>query len=115
MLIEDHKTYTAFFLKSAINHKKILHTEEESHFARMNLSAHPVLAREDITEFLRGIKNYEENPQDGVFNWNNSMQEKISNLEVDSLAGTKFYFTISIPRQVALYLDADAFNPEMFE
>jgi len=182
MLIKDHKTYTAFFRKSATHHKSILHSENESHFARMNLSAHPVLAREDITEFLRGIKNklnfpalllntfigryadqdskdakrmeiqgeffildryhkenwamqelvfddteeigrdilsflddhYEENPQEGIFNWNDSMQEKISNLEVDSLAGTKFYFTISIPHQVALNLNEDAFNLEMF-
>lgn len=182
MLIKDHKSYTAFFRKAATHHKQILHSDSEHHFARMNLSAHPVLAREDITEFLRSIKNklhfpalllnaftarysdadskdakrliiqgeffildrfhkddwamqeevfdateeigrdilafldehYEENPQEGLFEWTEAMQEKISNLEVDSLAGTKFYFTISIPHQVALYLDENAFNPEMF-
>jgi hypothetical protein len=182
MLIKDHQSYTAFFRKAATNHKQILHSANEDHFARMNLSSHPVLAREDITEFLRSIKNklhfpalllnafsarysdsdskdakrliiqgeffildrfhkddwamqeqvfdnteeigrdilsflddyYDENIQEGVFDWTEAMQEKISNLEVDSLAGTKFYFTISIPHQVALNLDENAFNIDMF-
>lgn len=182
MLIKDHQTYTAFFRKAATHHKKILHSDSEDHFARMNLSAHPMLAREDITEFLRSIKNklhfpalllntfsgrysdadsrdakrliiqgeffildrfhkdnwamqeqvfdeteeigrdilaflddyYDENIHEGIFEWTEAMQEKISNLEVDSLAGTKFYFTLSIPHQVALYLDPDAFNLDMF-
>ncbi len=183
MLIHNHKSYTEHFRKMAQFHKGILHSAQRPAFARMNLSAHPVLAREDITEFLRSLKNklhfpafllntfiakteaspsydskrkviqgeffildrykkddfdgqaevfdvteeigtdilsflaeyYEENPQEGFFVWDDSMQEKISNLEVDSLAGTKFYFTISIPNQVALNCNIDAFDSELFE
>lgn len=182
-LIHDVKSYADFFRDMAKFHKKIRHTEDKPRFARMNLSSHPVLAREDIREFLRGMKNklhfpalllntytgkadasdshdakrlhiqgeffildryhrddfdmqeqvftdteqigqdivnflgeyYEENEQDGFFQWNEAMTEKISNLEVDNLAGTKFYFTIDIPNQVKFNLDTDAFDPELFE
>lgn len=183
MLIKDHATYTDFFRTMAENHVEILHTESECHFVRMNLSAHPVLAREDIKEFLRSVKNrlhfpalllntyqakadaqdsydgkrkviqgeffildrirkddwdqqdqvfdateaigtdicaflgeyYEDSPQEGYFEWNDTMMEKISNLEVDSLAGTKFYFTLSIPNEVAFQLDTDRFKPTLFD
>lgn len=183
MLIKDHASYTAFFRMMAENHLEILHTESNCHFVRMNLSAHPVLAREDIKEFLKSIRTklqfpalllntfqakadaqdsrdakrkviqgeffiltrvkkedwdmqdvafdltesigtdilaflseyYEDTPQEGYFEWNDTMMEKISNLEVDSLAGTKFYFTLSIPNEVAFQLDTDRFKPELFE
>ena len=183
MLINSHTTYTAFFLLMATHHKLIHHTPEEVHFVRMNLSAHPVLASEDIKEFIKSLKNklhfpalllnayqakadagdshdakrkviqgeffilervrkedwdqqdevfdrteqigtdilaflgayYEDTPEDGWFEWNDSMMEKISNLGVDSLAGTKFYFTISIPNEVAFQLNEDAFDPELFD
>ena len=183
MLINSHATYTDFFRTMARHHKQIHHTEEESHFARMNLSAHPVLAREDIKEFIKSLKNklhfpalllnayqakadaqdshdakrkviqgeffildrmrkedwnqqdeifditekigtditaflgayYEDSPQDGWFEWNDAMMEKISNLEVDNLAGTKFYFTLSIPNEVAFQLNTDRFDPELFD
>jgi hypothetical protein len=183
MLIKDHKTYTDFFRLMATHHKLIHHTPEAIHFVRMNLSAHPVLAREDIKEFIKSLKNklhfpalllnayqakadaqdsrdakrkviqgeffilervqrenwdqqdevfdrteaigtdiiafmaeyYEENPQEGLFEWNDAMMEKISNLEVDSLAGTKFYFTLSIPNEVAFQLNLEAFDTELFD
>lgn len=183
MLIKDHKTYTNFFRLMAENHLEIGHSESECHFVRMNLSAHPVLAREDIKEFLRSVKSklkfpalllntyqakadaqdsrdakrkviqgeffildrvrkddwdqqdeafdtteaigtdilaflgeyYEDAPQEGYFEWNDTMMEKISNLEVDSLAGTKFYFTLSIPSEVGLQLNTDRFKPELFD
>jgi hypothetical protein len=183
MLIKDHKTYTDFFRTMATHHLSIRHREEESHFARMNLSAHPMLAREDIKEFLKSLRNklnfpalllntyqakadaqdsydakrkviqgeffildrvrkedfdhqddifqateeigtdilsflgeyYEASPQEGYFEWNDSMMEKISNLEVDNLAGTKFYFTLSIPNEVAFQLRTDRFADELFE
>lgn len=182
-LIHDIATYTAFFRDMATYHKKIKHSSERMAFARMNLSAHPMLAREDIREFLRSIRNklhfpallinyyaakfdaqdshdakrmtlqgeffildryhkddfdgqqdvfeeseqigldiinflgeyYEENSEDGIFIWNEGMMEKISNLEVDNLAGTKFYFTLDIPSQVKFNLNTDAFDPELFE
>jgi|GEM_PF-1951657 len=182
MLIKDHKTYTDFFRTMAIHHLDIRHSDTQSHFARMNLSAHPMLAREDITEFLKAIRTklhfpalllnsyqakadaqdsndakrkviqgeffiinrvikedydnqdtvfddteeigtdiisflgeyYEENPQHGYFEWNDTMMEKISNLEVDNLAGTKFYFTISIPNEVAFQLRPDRFDDQLF-
>ena len=183
MLIKNHKTYTDFFKLMAVHHVEIGHTEEEIHFVRMNLSAHPVLAREDIKEFLKSIRSrlhfpalllntyqakadaqdsydakrkviqgeffildrvkkedwddqdavfdateaigtdilaflgeyYEANEHEGYFEWNDSMMEKISNLEIDNLAGTKFYFTISIPNEVALQLNPDRFGPELFD
>jgi len=183
MLIKDHTTYTSFFRLMAENHLEILHTESECHFVRMNLSAHPVLAREDIKEFLKSVRSklhfpalllntyqakadaedsrdakrkviqgeffildrvkkedwneqddafdtteaigtdiiaflgeyYEDAPQDGYFEWNDAMMEKISNLEVDNLAGTKFYFTLSIPNEVAFQLNTDRFKPELFD
>lgn len=183
MLIKDHTTYTDFFRLMAENHLSIQHSEAECHFVRMNLSAHPVLAREDIKEFLRSLKNklhfpalllntyqakadaqdsydakrkiiqgeffildrirkddwdqqdaafdtteaigtdimaflgeyYEDAPQEGYFEWNDALIEKISNLEVDSLAGTKFYFTLSIPNEVAFQLNTDRFNPSLFD
>jgi hypothetical protein len=182
MLIKDHTTYTSFFRLMAENHLDILHTPQECHFVRMNLSAHPVLAREDIKEFLRSLKNklkfpalllntyqakadaqdsrdakrkviqgeffildrlqkdnwdeqdevfeateaigtdilallaeyYEDTPQEGYFEWNDTMMEKISNLEVDNLAGTKFYFAISIPNEVAFQLNQSRFKDELF-
>lgn len=182
-LIQDHKSYVKLFRDLARFHKKINHSDSEVHFARMNLSAHPVLAREDIKEFLQGMKNklkfpalllntysgkpdsndshdakrkviqgeffildryhkdnydmqedvfddsekigeeiisflgeyYEEHPEQGVFLWSEGMSEKISNLEFDNLAGTKFYFTIDIPYQVGYNFNSDAFHPEMFE
>jgi len=183
MLIKDHKTYTDFFRLMATHHKDIHHSESESHFSRMNLSSHPVLAREDIKEFIKSLKNklyfpalllnayqakgeatdsrdakrkvfqaeffildrmhrenwdqqdaifdrterigtdilsflseyYEEQPQEGYFEWNDTMMEKISNLEVDSLAGTKFYFTISIPNENAFHLDLNRFDSELVD
>jgi hypothetical protein len=183
MLIKDHKTYTDFFLKMATHHVKIHHRAEQMRFVRMNLSAHPVLAREDIKEFLKAMRSklhfpalllnayqsktdaqdsydakrkqimgeffivdrvkkedfdhqdqvfdetdqigqdilaflgeyYECNPQEGIFSWSEASTEKISNLEVDNLAGTKFYFTISIPSEVALQLNADRFDEEIFD
>lgn len=183
MLIKDHTTYTEFFRLMAVHHLEVLHSVEDCHFVRMNLSAHPVLAREDIKEFIKSIRTklkfpalllnayqakadaqdsndakrkviqgeffildrmpkedwskqdeifdqteaigtdivaflgdyYEEHPQEGYFEWNDTMMEKISNLEVDNLAGTKFYFTISIPYEVAFQLNPDRFRPELFE
>ncbi len=183
MLIKNHKTYSDFFRLMAIHHKKIHHAPDREAFARMNLSPHPVLAREDIKEFILGLKSrlhfpalllntytgkfsnedsndakrkeiqgeffildryrkddydhleevfdqteaigtdimaflgeyYEEHPHEGVLNWTEGMTEKISNLNVDNLGGTKFYFTISIPHQVALNLDTEAFDDELFE
>lgn len=166
----------------ARNHVRILHTDEEIHFVRMNLSAHPLLAKEDINEFLKSIRNklefpalllntyavkpnaedsydakrktiqgeffiidrmqrddfdkqdevfqdteeigtdilaflgeyYEASPHEGYFEWTDSMIEKLSNLTVDNLAGSKFYFTISIPAEQALQLNTDRFLPELF-
>lgn len=183
MLIKDHTTYTDFFRLMATHHVEIHHTASEIHFVRMNLSSHPVLAREDIKEFLKSIRTklkfpalllnafqakadaqdsrdakrkviqgeffildrvkkedwdnqdevfdateaigtdilaflgeyYEDAPQEGWFEWNDSMMEKISNLEVDNLAGTKFYFTLSIPNEVAFQLNTDRFDPSLFE
>jgi hypothetical protein len=183
MLIKDHKTYTDFFRKMATHHKDILHRVHEMRFVRMNLSAHPLLAREDINEFLKSIRNrlhfpalllnsyqakgdaedsydakrkviqgeffildrvkkedwdnqdevfdkteaigtdilaflgeyYEEYPLEGYFEWNDSMMEKISNLQVDNLAGTKFYFTLSIPNEVAFQFNPDKFEDELYE
>jgi hypothetical protein len=183
MLIKDHLSYVKFFRTMATYHKAIRHSETHQAFARMNLSAHPVLAREDIEEFLKGMKSrlnfpallvnapsgkfshedsndakrklingeffvlnryqkddwdgqeavfddttaigndimaflgeyYEEHPQEGYFQWEEGMEEKISNLNIDNLAGVKFYFTISIPYQTALNLNPDAFDPALFE
>lgn len=183
MLIKDHTTYTEFFRKMATHHVEIHHSPESIHFVRMNLSSHPVLAREDIKELLKSVKTrlqvpalllntyqlkadaqdshdakrkviqgeffildrvkkedfddqdsvfdrteaigtdiivflgayYEDAPQEGWFEWNDAMQEKISNLEFDNLAGTKFYFTLSIPSEVDFQLDTDRFDPELFE
>jgi hypothetical protein len=183
MLIKDHTTYTDFFRLMATHHVEIHHTDDKVHFVRMNLSAHPVLAREDIKEFIKSLKNklhfpalllntyqakadaedsrdakrkviqgeffildrmqkedwarqdeifdvteaigtdilaflgeyYEEHPQEGLFEWNDAMMEKISNLEVDSLAGTKFYFTLSIPHEVSFQLNLDRFDPQLFD
>jgi len=182
MLIKDHTTYTDFFRLMAGNHVEIMHTESECHFVRMNLSAHPVLAREDIKEFLKSVRSklnfpalllnayqakadaqdsrdakrkviqgeffildrvkkedwnmqdavfdateaigtdiiaflaeyYEQSPNEGYFEWNDTMMEKISNLEVDNLAGTKVYFTLSIPNEIAFQLNMDRFDPELF-
>lgn len=182
-LIKDHTTYTDFFRLMATHHVEIHHTAEEIHFVRMNLSVHPVLAREDINEFLKSVRNklhfpalllntytakpdandsydakrkviqgeffildrvgkedfndqdrafdftegigndimaflgeyYEENPQEGIFEWSDAMIEKISNLQIDNLAGTKYYFTLSIPHEVAFQLNTDRFDPELFE
>ncbi|AWW32448.1 hypothetical protein DN752_21135 [Echinicola strongylocentroti] len=184
MLIKDHKTYTDFFRLMATHHKKIHHSEQHFAFARMNLSAHPILAKEDIHEFINGIRSklhfpclllntfmakpssddsydakrktiqgeffildrgeqmnwddqedifdsteeigtdimaflgdyYEDAPQEGIFQWSDAMTEKISNLSKDkNLSGTKFYFTIDIPNEVAFQLNTDAFDPELFE
>lgn len=183
MLIKDHRTYTDFFRTMATHHLSIRHRDAEVHFARMNLSAHPMLAREDIKEFLKSIRTrlhfpalllntyqakadaqdshdakrkviqgeffildrvtkedwddqdlvfddteeigtdiisflgeyYSDNPQEGYFEWNDTMMEKISNLEIDNLAGTKFYFTLSIPNEVAFHLRTDRFADELFE
>jgi hypothetical protein len=183
MLIKDHTSYTAFFRLMATHHLSIVHSDSEVHFARMNLSAHPMLAREDIKEFLKSIRSrlhfpalllntyqakadaqdshdakrkviqgeffildrvtkedwedqdsvfdeteeigtdivsflgeyYSEHPQEGWFEWNDTMMEKISNLEIDNLAGTKFYFTLSIPNEVAFHLRPDRFADELFE
>ena len=38
----------------SIKHKSILHSEQEKHFARINLSKHPVLGAEDLREFMNG-------------------------------------------------------------
>ena len=183
MLIKDHATYTDFFRLMATHHKQIRHCSSNTAFVRMNLSSHPILAREDIKEFIKSLKNklnfpalllntfqakgddsssadakrkiiqgeffildrmkredwdqqdsifqdteqigtdiiafmseyYEENPNHGVFDWNDTMTEKVSNLEVDSLAGTKFYFTINIPHEVSFQLNADAFEDALFD
>lgn len=183
MLIKDHRTYTDFFRLMATHHLSIRHSSGESHFARMNLSAHPMLAREDIKEFLKSLRNklhfpalllntyqakadaqdsydakrkviqgeffildrvrkedydhqddifqateeigtdilsflgeyYEASPHEGYFEWNDSMMEKISNLEVDNLAGTKFYFTISLPNEVAFQFRPDRFDDQLFD
>lgn len=182
-LIEDHKSYVKVFRNLAKYHKKIKHSDLEVHFARMNLSAHPVLAREDIKEFLQAMKNklhfpalllntytgkpdsndshdakrkviqgeffildryhkdnydmqedvfdetekigediisflgeyYETQPEEGLFIWSEGMTEKISNLDFDNLAGTKFYFTIDIPYQVGYNLNIEAFDEGLFE
>jgi hypothetical protein len=183
MLIKDHKTYTAFFRKMARHHKQIRHRDNEVRFVRMNLSSHPVLAREDIKELLKSVRSrlhfpalllntyqgkadaedsydakrkviqgeffildrvkkedwedqdevfdkteaigtdilaflgeyYEEYPFQGYFEWNDTMMEKISNLEIDNLAGTKFYFTLSFPNEKSFQLDPDKFEDELFE
>lgn len=65
---------------------------------------------EEIIAFLGDY--YEEHPQDGLFIWEEGQSEKISNLEVDNLAGTKFYFTIDVPHQAKLSNFSDAFYNE---
>lgn len=182
-LIHNHQSYTKFFKDMATYHKKLMHSDNAVHFARLNLSAHPMLAREDIKEFLKAMKNklqfpalllntfstaasaadsedakrnmirgeffifdrvrkddfdhqdevfdlteeigqdiinflgefYSENEEQGFFIWSEESTEKISNLEFDNLAGTKFYFTIDVPNEVKFQLNEDAFDPELFE
>lgn len=172
-----------FFELMATHHKKIHHSPASKAFARINLSAHPLLAKEDLSEFLKSIKAslnfpcllantyqgnadaadsfdakrkiirgeifildrvarddwdardlawddteqigtdimsflgeyYEENEHEGLFSWSEVSTEKLSNLTTDNLAGTKFYFTISIPNEINYQLNADAFDDELFE
>lgn len=172
-----------FFQLMATHHKKIHHSDAQKAFARINLSAHPVLAKEDLSEFLKSVKAtlhfpcllantfqasadaadsydakrkvirgeifildrvpkddwnardlvwddtehigtdimsflgeyYEENEHEGLFSWSEVATEKLSNLTTDNLAGTKFYFTISIPNEINYQLNTAAFDDELFE
>jgi hypothetical protein len=65
---------------------------------------------EEIMAFLGDW--YEENEYHGLFQWDEAQNEKISNLGIDNLAGTKFYLTIDIPHQAKLSNFRDAFNFE---
>jgi hypothetical protein len=62
---------------------------------------------EEIIAYLG--EHYEENPQNGLFIWDEGENEKISNIDMDNLAGTKFYFTVSVPHQAKLELNTNAF------
>lgn len=63
---------------------------------------------EEILAYL--VDYYDENPGDGIMKYEEGMSEKISNTSIDSLAGTKFYFSIDIPNQVVMQFDEDNFN-----
>lgn len=52
--MQNLKQYNEFFEDLSTRHKSILHTPEEKHFARINLSKHPVLGAEDLREFMNG-------------------------------------------------------------
>lgn len=62
---------------------------------------------EEIIAYLG--EHYEENPHHGLLIWNEGQNEPISNMNMGTLAGTKFYFTIDVPHQQKLN-----FNPEAF-
>lgn len=179
-LIENHSSYVAAFRNLAMKHRQIGHLregKEDNHFVRVNLSAHPLLAKEDIQEFFRKINNqlkfpalvlntytagysgeenydskrkqirgeffildkvkkddfddqervldkteaigeeilawlsehYENFPQQGLIKWNEGQTESISNLNMGTVAGTKFYFTIDVPHQAKLNYNEGAF------
>lgn len=63
---------------------------------------------EDMLAYL--IDYYDEHPGDGIFRYDDAMNEKISATEVDNLAGTKFYFTIDVPNQATLKFDPAKFD-----
>jgi hypothetical protein len=63
---------------------------------------------EDIMGYL--IDYYDEHPEDGILEHEQSMNEKISGTDMDNFAGTKFYFTISVPNQAALEFDPAKFD-----
>ena len=55
-------TYHNFFKDLATRHKSILHTEDEKHFARINLSKHPIIGAEDLREFFNSQAKHLKTP-----------------------------------------------------
>lgn len=50
--MDSLSSYHNLFKELATRHVDIQHSEEEKHFARINLSKHPVLGAEDLREFF---------------------------------------------------------------
>lgn len=63
---------------------------------------------EDILGYL--VDYYDEHPEDGLFKYDEGINEKFAGSEIDNLAGTKFYFTIDIPNQAGIAFDETKFN-----
>lgn len=53
--MDSLSSYHNTFKDLATRHLDILHSEEEMHFARINISKHPIIGAEDLKEFFNSI------------------------------------------------------------
>jgi hypothetical protein len=52
---------------------------------------------------------YEDHPEDGLFMWEEAMNEKLAKVGNEKLAGTKFYFSVRVPANNQLTHNPDNF------